>query len=162
MLQIKEISPLQKEIQEKYKNDPQEANKKIMELYKEHNAHPFSGCLVGLLQLPIAIILYNVLRATDYAGYGFLWINDLTRPDIILAIVSGAISYFQMSMETTEANKTSAYTFPVFITLMGLYLPSGLSLYLAATYILSFVEILIINRLLNRKKVKAEGGAQND
>ncbi len=162
MLQMKEIAPLQKEIQEKYKNDPQEANKKIMELYKKHNANPFSGCLVGILQLPIAIILYNVLRATDYAGYGFLWIKDLTRPDIILAIVSGGISYLQMSMETTEANKTSAYTFPVVIAMMGLYLPSGLSLYLAATYILSYIEILVMNKFLNRKKVKAEGGAQHD
>lgn len=162
MFQLKEIAPLQKAIQEKYKDDPQEANKKIMEMYKEHNANPFSGCLIALLQLPILFILNNVLRSTDYAGYGFLWISDLTRPDIILALVSGVISYLQMSMETTEENKTTSYTFPVFITIMGFYLPAGLSLYFAVSYILSYFEILAFNKIMKKNKVRVEGGAQNN
>ncbi|MDD4264339.1 MAG: YidC/Oxa1 family membrane protein insertase [Firmicutes bacterium] len=159
---MKELTPLQQEIQEKYKNDPQEANKRIMELYKQHNANPFGGCLLSLLQLPIAFILFGVLRATNFEGASFLWISDLTKPDIILALLTGAISYLQMNMETTatSTNKTSTYLFPVFIAIMGLYLPSGLSVYLVSVYILSYFEVRLINALLDRKKAKVEGGAQ--
>jgi len=162
MVKMKEVAPLQKEIQEKYKDNPQEANKRIMELYKKHNVSPFGGCLLALLQLPIGIILFSVLRKVDYAGYAFLWIKDLTRPDPILAIISGGISYLQMSMETTESNKTSAITFPLFITMMGMTLASGLSLYIVSTYLLSYVETLVMNRMIKGNQVRVEEEKNND
>ena len=42
---MNELQPKIKEIQNKYKNDPQTQQAKMMELYKEHNYNPASGCL---------------------------------------------------------------------------------------------------------------------
>jgi len=162
MIQMKELAPKQKEIQEKYKDNPQEANKRILELYKEKKANPFSGCLVALLQLPIAIILFNVLRSTDVTGVSFLWIKDLSKPDLILVLLTGLVAYFQMSAEATDANKTTAITFPIFITFIGMTIASGVSLYLFATYVLSYAENSVMTMLFNRKKAGVEGGKQND
>lgn len=50
------------EIQRKYKNDPQKQSEELMNLYKEHNFSPASGCLTSFIQLPIIVSLYYVIR----------------------------------------------------------------------------------------------------
>ena len=59
--QIKKIQPLLQKIQEKYKNDPQELQKKTLELYRTHNVKPLGGCLPILIQLPFLVGLFRVL-----------------------------------------------------------------------------------------------------
>ena len=49
--QMQQLSPLIKEIQEKYKGNPQETQVKTMELYKEYGLNPMAGCFPMLLQL---------------------------------------------------------------------------------------------------------------
>ncbi len=55
---MNEIQPKMKEIQNKYKNDPQTQQTKMMELYKEYNYNPMSGCLIILIQFPIIIAFF--------------------------------------------------------------------------------------------------------
>src|SRR3989344_4198941 len=55
------IQPKIKEIQEKFKNNKQAQAQATMELYKEHNVNPLSGCFPLLVQLPILIAVYRVL-----------------------------------------------------------------------------------------------------
>lgn len=59
------IAPALKEIQVKYKGDPEGRNRETMKLYKEHGANPLAGCLPLLLQAPIFFSLFTVLR--DFA-----------------------------------------------------------------------------------------------
>ena len=56
------LQPHIKEIREKYKNDRQQMNQKIMELQKEHG-NPLLGCLPLVLQIPLFISLFHVFRA---------------------------------------------------------------------------------------------------
>jgi len=58
---LEELQPKIKEIQKKYKNKEEQAQK-LMEIYKEHKVNPASGCLPTLIQLPIFIALYLVLK----------------------------------------------------------------------------------------------------
>src|SRR3989344_6945328 len=60
---LSELQPKIKEIQAKFKNDSREQTKQIMELYRERNVNPFSGCLPLIIQLPILIALYRVSTA---------------------------------------------------------------------------------------------------
>ncbi len=55
---MNELQPKIKEIQNKYKNDPQTQQAKMMEVYKENNYNPMSGCLVLLIQLPIILAFF--------------------------------------------------------------------------------------------------------
>ena len=64
-----DVQPLLKQIQTKYKNDPQTMQLKMQELYKQHNYNPASGCLVLLVQLPIIFAFFAVFR--EPAKYAF-------------------------------------------------------------------------------------------
>ena len=61
MKQMQTLQPRMKAIQERYKNDPQTMQRKMMEFYKEHNFNPMSGCFPLLIQMPIFILLYSSL-----------------------------------------------------------------------------------------------------
>ena len=57
------LQPKIKEIQKKYKGNRQKASDETMKLYQEYGANPLSGCLITLLQFPILIAMYSVIRA---------------------------------------------------------------------------------------------------
>ncbi len=84
MRDMQRLSPKLKEIQNKYKSDPQMMQKKMMEFYKEHKFNPMGGCFPTLLQMPILIILYSAIMSPifiyDSAHSHFLFINKLYAP----------------------------------------------------------------------------------
>jgi YidC/Oxa1 family membrane protein insertase len=64
------IQPEVKKLQQKHKNDRQKLNEEMMKLYKEHGVNPFGGCLPLLMQMPLFIGLYQVVRLNlRYMGY---------------------------------------------------------------------------------------------
>ena len=80
------LSPKMKEIQDKYKNNPQKLNAELAALYKREGVSPLSGCFPILLQMPIFFALYGLLNSFfELRGAGFLepWITDLSQPDSI-------------------------------------------------------------------------------
>ena len=56
------IQPKVKQVQTKYKGNKQKQQEEIMKLYKEYGVNPFSGCWPVLLQFPILISMYSILR----------------------------------------------------------------------------------------------------
>ncbi len=82
MASMKAIQPKMKAIQERYKDDKQKQQQKIMELYKEEKVNPVAGCLPMLLQIPIFFALYKVLiLSIEMRHEPFLYIKDLSAPD---------------------------------------------------------------------------------
>jgi len=82
MAQMKAVQPKMKAIQERYKDDKQTQQQKIMELYKEEKVNPLAGCLPLIIQIPIFFALYKVLiLAIEMRHQPFLYINDLAAPD---------------------------------------------------------------------------------
>jgi YidC/Oxa1 family membrane protein insertase len=62
MMVLQALQPEMKKIQSQYKDDRQKLNEELLKFYKENNINPLGGCLPLLVQLPVFIILYNVLR----------------------------------------------------------------------------------------------------
>ena len=86
MKKMQEIQPLIKSLQEKYKSDPKKLQQETMILYKEKKVNPMGGCLPMFIQIPIFIALYTILRGAIELRYvDFLWINDLSAPENLLA-----------------------------------------------------------------------------
>ena len=52
-----------KAIQEKYKNDQERANKEMMNLYKQNNMSPFSGCLSSIIQIVLLLSVFYLVRS---------------------------------------------------------------------------------------------------
>ncbi len=80
------IQPKIKEIQEKYKNDPNKMNKEMADLYKKEGVNPMGGCLPLAAQMPVFIALYGLFnKYFDLRGAVFIpgWINDLSSPESI-------------------------------------------------------------------------------
>src|SRR5687768_5407859 len=63
MREMQRIQPELKKIQQKHKGDRTKMNEEMMALYKEHGVNPFGGCLPLLLQFPVLIALFYVVRS---------------------------------------------------------------------------------------------------
>ena len=62
MMAMQRAQPEIKKIQAKYKNDKQKQNEEVMKFYQENRINPLAGCLPLLVQLPVFISLFRVLR----------------------------------------------------------------------------------------------------
>src|SRR5687768_6884039 len=63
MQAMQALQPKIKEIQKKYKGNKQKVQEQTMKLYQEYGVNPLGGCLPLLLQFPILIAMYSVIRA---------------------------------------------------------------------------------------------------
>jgi YidC/Oxa1 family membrane protein insertase len=78
------LAPKIKELQAKYKEQPDKIGAETMSLYRDYGVNPFGGCLPGLVQMPVFFSLYYMLQnAVELRGQHFLWIKDLTQPDTV-------------------------------------------------------------------------------
>jgi YidC/Oxa1 family membrane protein insertase len=86
MKKMQELQPEIKKVREKHKDKPQKMNQEIMALYKENKVNPMAGCLPVLVQIPVFIALFTVLRsAVELRFASFLWIKDLSEPEGLFA-----------------------------------------------------------------------------
>ena len=163
-LRMQAVQPLIKDIQDRYKNDPQRLQQEMLRLYKEHKVNPFGGCLPMLLPLPILFALFFVFANTiEFRGVSFLWLPDLSRHDpiYIIPVVMG-VSMFavskvgQMGMPPNPQAKMMLYVLPVMMTVLFLNFASGLNLYYAVQNIFSIPQqYLIARRRLRQTRVQA-------
>jgi YidC/Oxa1 family membrane protein insertase len=136
MKNMSKISPVIKEINEKYKDDPQVRGQKMMEVYKEYKVNPLSGCLPMVLQIPVFFALYQVIGQSIelYQAPFAFWIQDLSLADpfYILPILMGVTMMAQMKLtpSTMDPKQAKIMMFmPLLFTFFMLPLPSGLTLY---------------------------------
>lgn len=175
MSKMKDLQPKINKIREKYKGNAQKMNQKIMELYKEEGVNPLGGmggCLPLLLQMPIFIALYTVLRkAIELRGTGtFLvpWVKDLSKAEILiplgfnvpmygnnialLPILMAILVYFQNKMTIKDPNqKSMIYMMPIFMLVMFNNLPSGLSLYFVFSSLFQIIQQIVIDKGSSKK-----------
>ncbi|NLY77123.1 MAG: YidC/Oxa1 family membrane protein insertase [Tissierellia bacterium] len=172
---MNELQPKIQELQKKYKNDPQTQQKKLAELYKEHNYNPMSGCLILLIQFPIILAMFSVLREPvqfvfkDPAVYesikkSFLWIPNLGEPDPYiwgLPLLSGLTTFLQSKLINASAGanaqmESTQNFMNIFITVMifmaARSFPAGVALYWVVSNIIQVVQQLIIKRSLGKVK----------
>ncbi|SMC91384.1 YidC/Oxa1 family membrane protein insertase [Sporomusa malonica] len=136
MKAMQDIQPKMKELQEKYKGNPEKLNKELANLYKEAGVNPLAGCLPLLVQMPFLIAIFFAIRDYQYAQLppSFLWMTDLAQPDptYILPILSALTTFIQQKQTTTEMtqqNKMMLIFMPIFIGYISLTFPGGLVLY---------------------------------
>ncbi|MFV2006147.1 MAG: membrane protein insertase YidC [Longimicrobiales bacterium] len=156
------VQPLLKEIQAKYKDQPEKLQKEMMKLYKEHGFNPLAGCLPMLLPWPILITLFFVFQNTiALRGEPFLWLPSLSAADpfYILPVVLG-LSMFLMqwimvrSMEEPNPQmKMMMWLMPGFMMFIFLNLASGLNLYYATANLTTLPQQYWIAK--ERKKLHA-------
>jgi YidC/Oxa1 family membrane protein insertase len=161
MEKMKKIQPLMAQVREKYKDDRDQMNKEVMQLYKAHKVNPAGGCLPMLLQIPVFFALYQaLLGAIELRHAAFIphlpftdivWLADLSAKDpfYITPIIMGATMFLQQKMTPTAGDPTQAKIMlfmPIVFTFIFLSFPSGLVLYWMVNNILSIAQQWMISR----------------
>ena len=163
MKKMQELSPLMKEIQKKYKDNPQRLQQETWQLYRNEKVNPMSSCLPMLIQIPVFIALFNVLRSAVELRYApFLWIADLSEPEgllaaylpfgglnilpILMALSTGLQSAFTPSSGDKAQQKMMMIFMPAMMLVMFYSFPSALSLYWFLSNIISVVQMWLIRR----------------
>ena len=174
---LQKLQPKMQELQKLYKDDREKQAKEMLELYKKEKINPFSGILLAIIQVPILIalyrvfwrgldpnelsILYSFITSPGHINPYFFHILDLSKPNMILAILSGVVQYYQTKMimpkqkQNPDAKnpamdfnqvmqKQMIYVLPVFTIIILISLPSALGLYWAISGILSIIQQYMI------------------
>jgi YidC/Oxa1 family membrane protein insertase len=90
-IKMQMVQPELKRLQKQYRDDRAKMNEELMGLYKQHNINPVGGCLPMLAQLPVFLVLFNVLRgltrrADEAPWYG---VTNLIRERAALGALPG-------------------------------------------------------------------------
>ncbi|MBE6393800.1 MAG: membrane protein insertase YidC [Lentisphaerae bacterium] len=164
MKKMQLVQPKLKEIREKYKDNPQLMNSKMMELYRTEGVNPFGGCLPILLQIPVFFALYATLDgAVELRQVSFFWCKDLAAADTVarlplyffnlpinpLVLAMTALMVLQqhmtpMSMDPVQ--KKMMALMPIVMLFMLYDLPSGLTLYWTVSNLFSIIQLKLQQR----------------
>ena len=178
---MSDMSEKAKEIQNRYANDREKMNEEMQKLYAETGFNPMSGCLPMLIQFPIIMGLFALLRnpmkymPTEpmmFANHeSFLWIKDLAQPDlIILPIAAGLATFFAFSMNSAMTmqqpganpgqqkamNAIMKYFFPLSILWLARSYPAGLAIYWAGGQFMQIFFNLRINKIRDDMRAEKE------
>jgi YidC/Oxa1 family membrane protein insertase len=179
-LRMQALAPKIKELQEKYKNNPQKLNTEMGNFYKQEGYNPLSGCLPMLLQFPIVIVMYQLFsNHFDLRGAGFIpgWIPDLSLPEHIVKFPDGfsvpilgwtalrALPFIYVGsqliygkvtqmpgQQSNSQTKMMLYVMPLVFFFVLYNVPSGLLIYWIFSNLLTLVQQVIINKYVLAKK----------
>ncbi len=180
------MAPLQEEmktLREKYKDNPRAMQTAMADLYKKHDINPaamMGGCIPMLIQIPIFIGLYGMLRVAPELRFSqFLWIDDLSQPDTVamiggfplnlIPLIYGVAMTVQMRMTPMPetADETQQMTFkmmrfmPIFLVFLFYNFAAALPVYFTTQALLTMLQQYLLNKRLE-PEIEAIKAAQKE
>lgn len=161
---MRKLKPEVDALNEKFKDDAQAKNLAMMELWKKHGVNPFGGCLPQLVQMPVWFAMYTTLQtAVEMYHVKFLWFADLSSPDkfYVLPLLLGVFMIIQQrivpqqGMDPVQA-KMMMWMLPAVFTVMMLFLPAALGVYMLTNSILGITQQLVVEQIAPRNKGSKE------
>jgi YidC/Oxa1 family membrane protein insertase len=169
MMKMQRLQPQMERLREKYKDNNEQLQKEMVDLYKRNHVNPLGGCAPMALQLPIFIGLYEaLLNSIELRHAPFIgWINDLSTPDClhlswlpqlpmlhchglpVLVLLMGLSSFAQQYMTPTSPDPSQQRMMmltPLIFTIMLINFPAGLSLYYFSSNMLGVIQQFFLNR----------------
>lgn len=159
---MRDIQPKIKAIQEEFKSDPHKLQQETWKVYRENKVNPLSSCLPMLVQIPIFIALYTVLRsAVDLRFASFIWVRDLSQPENlfasilpiplnILPLLMAATTVMQSkltpSMGDPAQQKMLTWMMPLMMLFFFYSMPAALSLYWTVSTLLAIFQLFTQQR----------------
>ncbi|MDF1860612.1 MAG: membrane protein insertase YidC [Verrucomicrobiales bacterium] len=175
MKRMSKLTPMMKELKEKYPDDPQRLNQETMKLYKTYSINPLGGCLPMFIQLPVFLAFYRMLwSAVELRHESFLWVDDLAMPDTmfmipgldipfnLLPILMGVTSFIQIAITPKTGDKTQQMIFmmmPLIFLVICYNFAAALALYWTTSNAFSILQTWLMNKMPEPelKKRKASG-----
>ena len=156
MQRMSNLRPEIDALNKQYADNPQEKQKRMLQLFKKHNVNPAKGCLPVLIQMPIFVGLYTAFSSSIELWHSpfIFWMEDLSRPDTIwfipyidmnlnilpLLMVGSQILYQRATTVVTDTQqKVVMYLMPLIMLLFFWQIPSGVTLYWTVQNMISVV-----------------------
>jgi YidC/Oxa1 family membrane protein insertase len=166
MQNLQAHAPEMKEIQQKWKHDRQRQNEELMKFYRENKINPAASCLPIVLQIPIFIALFYVLKDFEeeiFPNYPessleFLGLVDITEPTIegwgplllVVYVASQLTSSYYMSVSMQKAQRILLLVLPIVFIPFILNFPAGLMVYWLTTNLWTTGQGVVTRRLMPR------------
>jgi YidC/Oxa1 family membrane protein insertase len=153
MAKMKALSPRLTALRETYKDDREKLNRAMMELYQREKVNPLAGCLPMLIQIPVFLAFYWVLRDSveiRQAPFVF-WLNDLSSRDpyFVLPALMAVAMFVQYKLNPQVGDPVQQKVFmimPLAMSVTFAFFPAGLVLYWVTNTTLSILQQWNINR----------------
>jgi YidC/Oxa1 family membrane protein insertase len=139
MRAMQDLKPEMDRIRAKYKDNRQKQQEELMKLYQERKVNPFGSCLPLLVQMPIFIAMFYVIRGfgethESFTEGGILWFQDLSVQDpfYILPILSAVTMLAASEITSKNIDPQQRWLMrilPVVFTIFLLTFPAGLFMY---------------------------------
>ena len=155
------LQPQVKALQEKYKDDKQRMQQEMMKFYKENKVNPFASCLPLLLQLPVFLALFYLLKGDEFIGQvnatgeqGYLFITDITEKAtgatlivlMLLFIGSQMASTMVMSVTADKTQQRIMLLLPLVFAAIVPSFPAGLLIYWITTNFWTLGQAMVVRR----------------
>ena len=149
------LQPQMKLLKDAFGHDPKAYAARVRKLYAEHDLSIADGrSLLGLIaQAPILVGMYRVFSDSANAGR-FLWIKDLVKPDLGIALLVGITTVILMAAnpDLPEQMRLLLIAVPAIIAVLtALKLCSALAIYLAVSNGFSAVQTYCLHRAVARR-----------
>lgn len=167
MRSMQELKPDLQKIKAKYPNNRQKQQEETMALYQERKINPLGGCLPLLVQIPIFIGIFYVIK--DFGGFsgalggggateashpsfqegGILWFTNLSNPDSLYILPVVAAITMLASMEVTNKSMEPQQRWimrimPVGFIFFTYWFPAGMFVYWITSNLVTLVQNLVI------------------
>ncbi len=172
MRAMQDLKPEMDRIRAKYKDNRQKQQEEIMKLYQERQVNPLGGCLPLLVQMPIFIAMFYVIRSfgdthPSFTNGGLLWFRDLSAMDpyFILPILSAVTMLAASEITAKHIDPQQRWLMrivPVGITVFIYYFPAGLFMYWITSNLVTLVQNYLIYNHGPGKKSPAAKKEQED
>jgi YidC/Oxa1 family membrane protein insertase len=163
-VEMRKLRPEIDAINARFKDDMQAKNLAMMELWKKHGVSPFGGCLPQMVQMPVWFAMYTTLQtAVPMYHTHFLWFTDMSAPDrfYILPLVLGGLMIVQQRIMPQQPGmdpmqqKMMTWMMPIIFTVMMLFLPAALGVYMMTNSLLNITQQMIIEKIAPRNAANA-------
>jgi YidC/Oxa1 family membrane protein insertase len=152
---LQRLHPELEKLKQKFSGEPQLYVQQMTSLYRKHGLRLADGnsILGALAQMPVLLGVFQVLRAGPVSGR-FLWIANLARPDLWLALVAGLATTLLVAAnpELPENLRLVMIMIPaIFAFMAALKFSSALALYWTTTNCYSALQTAILHWVVARR-----------
>lgn len=140
-------------LREHHKNDPQALHGAMQGLCAREGVSmfPLSTIFGSLAQLPVLLALFSAVKRVAARGGSFLWIRDLARPDLGVALVAAALTLggalLAPQPQSPADQRWVIVLIPALVTALTLtQMASGVGLYWGASSAVGILQAVLVAR----------------
>jgi YidC/Oxa1 family membrane protein insertase len=145
------IQPELDALRRKYLSDPRRLAEETRRVMAREGISPISagGCIGALIQIPVFVALYGAVRQVASIGGRFLWVRDISKPDVIIGALATLFTLAATASGSTgpAPNRMVVLLMSAVLTAVALSkMAAGVGLYWGLSSLIGAAQGLVVQR----------------